>query len=156
MLFGISLALMLFAVVTPQFWMTAIALGVVIFAASCRKANDPAGTHVPTERRWQVELCSLLAAPGILVLLYEACELFCWGCDSTSSGPTVYWSQMPRCDGLMPVAECVPYVQWVIAAWLVWRHRARLWRTAAVAVLAVCWSIGARMATDMAISGNWL
>ena len=68
----------------------------------------------------------------------------------------VYWSQVPHCDGLLPFAECVPYVQMIVAACLVWRHRARLWRTAAAAALAVWWSIGARMATDMAASGNLL
>jgi hypothetical protein len=155
-MFSLSVAMMLFVVDLAEFRMAAIGLGVVTFAAWWRRVNDRSGATEPTQRRWIGELALLLVAPALLLLLYDVCQLLCWGCESQGSGPVRFGSQIPHCDGLSPAAACVPYVQMAVAAWLVWRHRARLWGTATIAGLALWWAIGAWTALEMAISGNWL
>jgi hypothetical protein len=118
---------MFFAAFTPPFGVAAAVMAVVVGLAWRRRVTRPEDVSVASERRWQVECCALLVVPCLLFLVCECCE-------SKASGPVVLPSQVPDCGGLLPVLKVVPYVQIGIAALLVWRHRARLKRSVALAV----------------------
>ena len=146
---GLSIQLMVLAMITPLFWVAATVIAVVAgFAWRHQRTRSQAAIKI-SELRWRLEFCVLLVLPVALLLLCEACS-------PKVPGPTVLPSQVPDCGGFLPVLEFVPYVQLVIAALLVWRHRARLRRSAAVGFLGAWWGIGTYLMTGMMITGTWL
>jgi hypothetical protein len=112
-----------------------------LLAGAATIANSPArrdvrdGTEAFTRGRWRLEL-SLLAVPPLLLL---GCGLYFWEQPSK-----VMWLYVLGVLHLM------------LAMWLVWRHRRRLWPTFGISALSIWWAVGALFTALMAVTGTWL
>ena len=138
----ISIEILPLAALLPVLWG---ALGVLIIASVLAYRRRTTSIGVPRDGRgakWLSELLSLAFVP----LAILAWGLLLWPQDGRSHHERV---------GLIGI-DVFGAVELVLAVWLVWRHRRRLWQTVPVAVIALWWCAGAIFTASMAVTDSWL
>ena len=123
------------AITIPHFWIAGTV--VLISAIIAFRYHKGAVARVP------IAFLALTIFPlGILligVLWWEAC-----------AGRTSEW------EWQFMVMYAALVLQTVLAAGLVWRHRARIWLALPFCLAATLWAAGAFFTSTMAVTGSWL
>ena len=138
----ISVQILPLAALMPQLWGALALLAISAVIASRRRARADIAPWRAAPFRWTLEMGLLLIVP----LLILGWGVYFWPASGRS--PQEAWAL--RGLALFGV------VQVVVALWLMWRHRARLWSTVAVAALTLWWCAGAFFTASMAITNTWL
>lgn len=94
--------------------------------------------------RWLVEL-ALLAVPPLSMLMVG---LYFRQQHSPSRSPNDTMA--------MSVLYSFAAIHVVLALWLIWRHRQRLWSTFGVSAASIWWALGALFTASMAATNTWL
>jgi hypothetical protein len=129
----------------PIFWGTMILLGAPALYVRHQASRGVSDGAEPASRgRWLLEL-TLLSAPPLSMLMVG---LHFWRQHSVSKLPS---------DSLaMSVLYSFATIHILLAMWLIWRHRQRLWSTFGVSAASTWWALGALFTASMAATNTWL
>jgi hypothetical protein len=129
----------------PILWASMLLLSVPVIYVRYQVSRDIADESEPVALwRWLVEL-SLLAIPPLSMLTVG---LYFWKQHSVSRSPDETLA--------MSLLYSLAASHIILALWLIWRHRQRLWSTFGVSAVSSWWALGALFTGSMAATNTWL
>jgi len=138
----LSLQLLPLVLFSPFLWAAVAFVAVAAGVAWRDRQTASAELPISSTRRRVLELCALLLMPALLLA----------GGEYYGSGR----SPSPYEGEVLMALHGTMFIQAALAAWLVWRHRSRLWSTFLIAELGVWWGGATYVLANMAVTGNTL